>query len=456
VRLVVSKHIHILGICGTFMGGLALIARELGYRVSGSDANVYPPMSTQLEASGITLHEGYDPSVLDPAPDLVIVGNAMTRGNAVIESLLNSTIPYTSGPEWLGREVLRDRWVLAVAGTHGKTTTSSILAWMLECAGLEPGFLIGGVTANFGVSARLGQAPFFVIEADEYDTAFFDKRSKFIHYHPRTLIFNNLEFDHADIFDSLADIERQFHHLIRILPSQGLVIHPAESPSVERVLAKGVWSETLAFGSSNEASWVYSWKDRIQGQFAIESASDRFAGDSPLRGDYNLSNITAAMLAARHAGVQPEAALNAVQSFRNTKRRQEVLFDRAGITVVDDFAHHPTAIEVTLAGLRDQYPGRRLVLVLEPRSNTMRMGVHADTLANATRLADERFWLTSPQLRWELTPERARGLVFPDSDTLLSGLLQHLMPGDVIVCMSNGDFQGFKPKLLRALEEPYV
>ena len=456
MRLVVSKHIHILGICGTFMGGLALIARELGYRVSGSDANVYPPMSTQLEASGITLHEGYDPSVLDPAPDLVIVGNAMTRGNAVIESLLNSTIPYTSGPEWLGREVLRDRWVLAVAGTHGKTTTSSILAWMLECAGLEPGFLIGGVTANFGVSARLGQAPFFVIEADEYDTAFFDKRSKFIHYHPRTLIFNNLEFDHADIFDSLADIERQFHHLIRILPSQGLVIHPVESPSVERVLAKGVWSETLTFGSSNEASWVFSWKDRIQGQFAIESASDRFAGDSPLRGDYNLSNITAAMLAARHAGVQPETALNAVQSFRNTKRRQEVLFDRAGITVVDDFAHHPTAIEVTLAGLRDQYPGRRLVLVLEPRSNTMRMGVHADTLANATRLADERFWLTSPQLRWELTPERARGLVFPDSDTLLSGLLQHLMPGDVIVCMSNGDFQGFKPKLLRALEEHYV
>lgn len=438
------------------MGGLALIARERGYRVSGSDANVYPPMSTQLEASGITLHQGYDPSVLECAPDLVIVGNAMTRGSPVVEALLNSTIPYTSGPEWLGREVLRDRWVLAVAGTHGKTTTSSILAWMLECAGLEPGFLIGGVTANFGISARLGQSPFFVIEADEYDTAFFDKRSKFIHYHPRTLIFNNLEFDHADIFDSLADIERQFHHLIRILPSQGLVIHPTDTPAVDRVLAKGVWSDTLTFGESDQASWRYSWLDRVQGQFAIASTDERFESNSTLRGDYNLSNITAAMVAARHAGVPPDVALAAVQSFRNTKRRQEVLFDKGGVTVVDDFAHHPTAIAVTLAGLRDAYPGRRLLLVLEPRSNTMRMGVHADTLADATTLADERFWLTSPQLKWELTPERARGFVFPNSDALLSGLVPHIATSDVIVCMSNGDFQGFKPKLLKALEERYV
>ncbi|MDG0980150.1 MAG: UDP-N-acetylmuramate:L-alanyl-gamma-D-glutamyl-meso-diaminopimelate ligase [Halieaceae bacterium] len=450
-----SKHIHILGICGTFMGGLALIARQLGYQVSGSDANVYPPMSTQLEASGITLHEGYDESILELKPDLVVVGNAMSRGLPIIEALLNSNIPYTSGPQWLGDNVLRNRWVLAVSGTHGKTTTSSLLAWMLEEAGLQPGFLIGGVTANFGVSARLGQDPFFVIEADEYDTAFFDKRSKFLHYHPRTLILNNLEFDHADIFDSLQDIQKQFHHLLRVVPSLGQVIYPRGVSAIDEVLAKGLWAQSATFGSSPLAQWNFRWRDQPAGEFLIKHGDNEWLGTTALSGDYNLSNVLAAIIAARHVGVSPEHSIAAISTFRNTKRRQELIADVGGIKVIDDFAHHPTAIQLTLQGLKATHQSARVVLVIEPRSNTMRMGVHANVLADATSIADQCYWLRAKNMGFELTSDLVGGQVFDDVDNLVAALVPELAPSDVVVCMSNGDFQGLKDKLVQALKDSY-
>ncbi len=437
------------------MGGLALIARQMGYQVSGSDANVYPPMSTQLEASGIRLHEGYDEAILELKPDLVIVGNAMTRGVPVVEALLNSNIPYTSGPQWLGENLLRDRWVLAVSGTHGKTTTSSLLAWMLEEAGLQPGFLIGGVTANFGVSARLGQNPFFVIEADEYDTAFFDKRSKFLHYHPRTLILNNLEFDHADIFDSLKDIQRQFHHLLRVVPSLGQVIYPAGVPAIDEVLARGLWAPTETFGANASAQWQYQWRNQAQGDFLIKQSDNEWEGSTPLSGDYNLSNALAAIIAARHVGVSPEHSIAALATFKNTKRRQELIANIGGIKVIDDFAHHPTAIQLTLEGLRAAYQQARLILVIEPRSNTMRMGVHANALAGATEVADKCYWLRAKNMGFELTDDLVGGQVFTDVDLLVAQLVPELGPSDVVVCMSNGDFQGLKDKLVQALKDQY-
>jgi len=451
----VSKHIHILGICGTFMGGLALIARQMGYRVSGSDANVYPPMSTQLQASGITLHEGYDDSILDLKPDLVIVGNAMSRGVPVIEALLNSNIPYTSGPQWLGDNLLRDRWVVAVSGTHGKTTTASLLAWMLEEAGLQPGFLIGGVTTNFGVSARLGQAPFFVIEADEYDTAFFDKRSKFLHYHPRTLILNNLEFDHADIFDSLQDIQKQFHHVLRVVPSLGQVIYPHNVPAIDEVLARGLWAQSETFGAKPSAQWQFQWLDQARGSFKVTHEDDEWSGKTPLSGDYNLSNALAAIIAARHVGVSPENSIAALATFKNTKRRQELIADVGGIKVIDDFAHHPTAIRLTLEGLKTSHRSSRLVLVIEPRSNTMRMGIHANALGAATSIADQCYWLRANNMGFELTSDLVGGQVFDDVDLLVARLVAELAPTDVVVCMSNGDFQGFKDKLVQALKDTY-
>lgn len=450
-----SKHIHILGICGTFMGGLALIVRQMGYRVSGSDANVYPPMSTQLEASGIELHEGYDETILDLKPDLVIVGNAMSRGVPVVEALLNSNIPYTSGPQWLGENLLRDRWVLAVSGTHGKTTTSSLLAWMLEEAGLQPGFLIGGVTANFGVSARLGQDPFFVIEADEYDTAFFDKRSKFLHYHPRTLILNNLEFDHADIFDSLRDIQTQFHHLLRVVPSLGQVIYPVGVAAIDDVLARGLWAQPETFGVNTPAQWQYAWRHQARGDFSIQHGRSEWEGRTPLSGDYNLSNALAAIIAARHVGVSPEHSIAALATFKNTKRRQELIADVGGIKVIDDFAHHPTAIRLTLEGLKASHHNARLVLIIEPRSNTMRMGVHANALADATRPADQCYWLRAKNMGFDLTSDLVGGEVFDDVDQLVAKLVPELAPTDVVVCMSNGDFQGFKDKLVQALKDTY-
>ena len=450
-----SKHIHILGICGTFMGGLALIARQMGYQVSGSDANVYPPMSTQLQASGIALHEGYDESILELKPDLVIVGNAMSRGLPIIEALLNSNIPYTSGPQWLGDHLLRDRWVLAVSGTHGKTTTSSLLAWMLEEAGLQPGFLIGGVTANFGVSARLGQAPFFVIEADEYDTAFFDKRSKFLHYHPRTLILNNLEFDHADIFDSLRDIQTQFHHLLRVVPSLGQVIYPAGVPAIDDVLVRGLWAQPETFGVNTPAQWQYAWRHQARGDFSIKHGGSEWEGRTPLSGDYNLSNALAAIIAARHVGVSPEHSIAALATFKNTKRRQELIADVGGIKVIDDFAHHPTAIRLTLEGLKAVHQNSRLMLVIEPRSNTMRMGVHANTLADATSNADQCYWLRAKNMGFDLSSDLVGGQVFDDVDQLVAKLVPELAPTDVVVCMSNGDFQGLKDKLVHALKDTY-
>ena len=437
------------------MGGLALIVRQMGYRVSGSDANVYPPMSTQLEASGIELHEGYDETILDLKPDLVIVGNAMSRGVPVVEALLNSNIPYTSGPQWLGENLLRDRWVLAVSGTHGKTTTSSLLAWMLEEAGLQPGFLIGGVTANFGVSARLGQDPFFVIEADEYDTAFFDKRSKFLHYHPRTLILNNLEFDHADIFDSLRDIQTQFHHLLRVVPSLGQVIYPVGVAAIDDVLARGLWAQPETFGVNTPAQWQYAWRHQARGDFSIQHGRSEWEGRTPLSGDYNLSNALAAIIAARHVGVSPEHSIAALATFKNTKRRQELIADVGGIKVIDDFAHHPTAIRLTLEGLKASHHNARLVLIIEPRSNTMRMGVHANALADATRPADQCYWLRAKNMGFDLTSDLVGGQVFDDVDQLVAKLVPELAPTDVVVCMSNGDFQGFKDKLVQALKDTY-
>ena len=450
-----TQHIHILGICGTFMGGLALIARELGYQVSGSDRNVYPPMSTQLREAGIELHEGYDDDPWDTPPDLVIVGNALSRGMPVIERLLNGTIPYISGPQWLGENLLRDRWVLAISGTHGKTTTSSLLAWMLDQAGLEPGFLIGGVTANFGVSARVGGDTFFVIEADEYDTAFFDKRSKFLHYHPRTLIINNLEFDHADIFASLYEIQTQFHHLLRVLPNHGLLIHPDQDSALDAVIERGLWSDSVTLGSDGGGDWSCQWQTPETGSFQVTHQQQSWLGQTGLRGDYNLRNILAATAAAHHVGVSPQQALSALSSFQNTKRRQEIIAQIGDILVIDDFAHHPTAIRATLEGLRSQYPQRRLLAVIEPRSNTMRMGVHTHQLAQAIEVADRALWLDSPELQWDLTTIVPADSVASSVDLLLAKLLGQLGPTDIIVCMSNGAFQGFREHLVSTLRKQY-
>src|SRR3569623_2100455 len=365
-------HIHILGICGTFMGGIALIARELGLRVTGSDANVYPPMSTQLEAQGIALMQGYEPAQLEPAPDLVVIGNALSRGNAAVEQVLNRGIPYTSGPGFLADYDLKDRWLLSVAGTHGKTTTSSKLAWKQEYTGLRAGVLIGGVPNYFGLTARLGDLPFFVVEADEYDTAFFDKRSKFVHYRPRTTVLNNLEFDHADIFPDLAAIQRQIHHLVRTVPGSGLIIAPQQDENLDAVLAQGCWTpvERLGVGDGwsvqnavdDGSRFTVCWQGQRKGEVAWE-----------LIGDHNVYNALAAIAAARHAGVAPEHALAALGAFRNVKRRMERRAEVQGVTFYDDFAHHPTAITTTLAGLRQRVGGARIIAVLEPRSNTMRL-----------------------------------------------------------------------------------
>jgi UDP-N-acetylmuramate: L-alanyl-gamma-D-glutamyl-meso-diaminopimelate ligase len=453
-------HVHILGICGTFMGGIAAIARAAGHRVTGSDRNVYPPMSTQLEALGIGLIEGYDAAQLDPRPDEVVVGNVMSRGVPVIEALLESGIPYTSGPEWLARNVLRDRWVLAVAGTHGKTTTTSMLAWILEDAGLSPGFLIGGVPANFPVSARLGELPFFVIEADEYDTAFFDKRAKFVHYRPRTAILNNLEFDHADIYPDLAAIERQVHHLVRTVPAGGRLVVNAADANLQRVLQMGCWSEREGFASGGAGG--AKWSARLTGggdgsSFTVlDDGGARGEVRWPLLGTHNVDNALAAIAAARHAGVPVERAIDALGRFAGVKRRMELRGTVAGVSVYDDFAHHPTAIATTLDGLRRRVGGRRIVAVLEPRSNTMRMGVHADTLGHSLAAADD-VWIYAPaDLGWDaqaaVAPLGARAHVATDMAGLLQGLLRGLRDGDQVLIMSNGGFGGLHAKLLDALK----
>jgi UDP-N-acetylmuramate: L-alanyl-gamma-D-glutamyl-meso-diaminopimelate ligase len=451
-------HVHILGICGTFMGGIAAIARQAGHRVTGSDRNVYPPMSTQLEALGIELIEGYDASQLTPRPDEVVVGNVMSRGVPVIEALLESGIPYTSGPEWLARNVLRERWVLAVAGTHGKTTTSSMLAWILEDAGLSPGFLIGGVPANFPVSARLGELPFFVIEADEYDTAFFDKRAKFVHYRPRTAILNNLEFDHADIYPDLAAIERQVHHLVRTVPTSGRLVVNATDANLQRVLQMGCWSEREDFASGGGAKW----SARLPAGGDSSSFTVLEDGDArgevrwPLLGTHNVDNALAAIAAARHAGVPVERSIDALGRFAGVKRRMELRGTVAGVSVYDDFAHHPTAIATTLDGLRRRVGAQRIVAVLEPRSNTMRMGVHADTLGHSLAAADE-VWIYAPaDLGWDaqsaMASLGARAHVAADMNALLQALLRDLRSGDQVLIMSNGGFGGLHARLLEALK----
>jgi UDP-N-acetylmuramate: L-alanyl-gamma-D-glutamyl-meso-diaminopimelate ligase len=451
-------NIHILGICGTFMGGIALIARALGHQVSGSDSNVYPPMSTQLEAAGIRLLEGYRPEHLEPAPDQVVVGNAMSRGNPAIESMLARGLRYISGPQWLAEHVLHDRWVLAVAGTHGKTTTSAMLAWILEYAGLKPGFLIGGVPQNFGISARAGDLPFFVVEADEYDTAFFDKRSKFVHYHPRTLVMNNLEFDHADIFDDLGAIQRQFHQLIRTVPGNGLIISPLKDRNLDDVLAMGCWTPVAHFDPAGGASWhaLHSVPDGSRFDVVCDTQNAGTVGWS-LTGRHNMANALAALAAARHAGVPPRVGVAALAEFGNVKRRMELRGELRGVRVYDDFAHHPTAIASTLDGLRKQVGDRRILAVLEPRSNTMRMGVHADRLAGALAAAD-RVWIYLPEgMAWDahsvLGGLGSRLRLAHDTQSIVEEVSRMAAAGDQILVMSNGGFEGIHQRLLDALAD---
>ena len=445
-------HIHILGICGTFMGGIAVIARQAGHTVTGCDVNVYPPMSTQLEAQGIRLIEGWDRSQADLAPDLFVIGNVVSRGNPLMEEILDRGLPCVSGPQWLAENVLRGKWVLAVAGTHGKTTTSSMLAWILEDAGLEPGFLIGGVPVNFGISARLTASPFFVIEADEYDTAFFDKRSKFVHYRPRTAILNNLEFDHADIFPDLAAIEVQFHHLVRTVPGKGrLVVNGAEA-ALERVLARGCWTPVEHFGTTD--GW-HAGEGDAAGAFDVHLGPDRVGRLSwDLLGEHNRMNALAAIAAARHAGVATERGIEALGRFRNVKRRMEVRGTVKGVTVYDDFAHHPTAIATTVAGLRRKVGRARILAVLEPRSNTMKLGVMKAQLPDSLSDAD-RIFCYAGGLGWDaagaLAPLGARVVVGEDLDALVASIAGDARPGDHVLVMSNGGFGGIHGKLLEAL-----
>ena len=451
-------HIHILGICGTFMGGIALLAREMGYRVTGSDTAVYPPMSTQLRAAGIDLMEGYLPEHLHERPDCVVVGNAMTRGNPAVEYMLNHGLPYTSGPQWLAENILWDKWVLAVAGTHGKTTTSSLLAWILEYAGMAPGFLIGGVPANFGLSARSGGSDFFVVEADEYDTAFFDKRSKFVHYRPRTLAINNLEFDHADIFDDIRAIQRQFHHLLRCVPGQGLVVHPRGVAAIDQTLAMGCWTPLTSFGVGVDCG--ADWRAQL---LAADGTTFRLLrdGEQPLDinwsqcGLHNVENALTAMAAARHVGVMPAVAAAALAGFGGVKRRLELLGRVRDIAVYDDFAHHPTAIATTLQGLRARTGSGRLIALVEPRSNTMRMGEHREQLAAATASADLVYWFQPPGMNWSLESvvehSAAPAQLADNIDELVQTVASAARPGDQIVIMSNGSFAGIHQKLLDEL-----
>ncbi len=445
-------HVHILGICGTFMGSLALLAREQGFTVTGSDQKVYPPMSTQLEVQGIGLMEGYDPKHLNPEPDLVVIGNAMSRGNAAVESVLDKGLPYTSGPEFFARHILRDKWVLAVAGTHGKTTTSSMLAWILDYAGMGPGFLIGGIPDNFGISARKGDTPFFVVEADEYDTAFFDKRSKFVHYHPRTLIMNNLEFDHADIFDNLAAIQKQFHHLVRTVPSVGRIIAPVADTAIDEVLAMGCWSEVEYLGSQ----WTTTLTEEDGSAFNIR-CDGKISGTVRWRhtGNHNVANALAAIAAARHVGVMPEMGCEALCQFQGVKRRMELVADVNGVRIYDDFAHHPTAIATTIQGLRTKVGSSPIRVVIEPRSNTMRMGVHQATLAEATRQASEVIWFRPQELNWSLNDVcKANGVpskVMNSTEAIISYLQSTTGPGEYVLIMSNGGFEGIHQRLAKAL-----
>ena len=472
-------HIHILGICGTFMGSLAVIARELGFQVSGSDSNVYPPMSTQLKSLGIELNQGYCPEHLQPAPDLVIIGNALSRGNPAVEAVLNAGLHYTSGPAWLAQNLLRDKWVLAVAGTHGKTTTSAMLAWVLQRAGFCPGYLVGGVTPNLPYSAALGKSRYFVVEADEYDTAFFDKRSKFVHYRPRTAILNNLEFDHADIFDDLAAIERQFHHLVRTVPGNGLILTPHQDAALEALLARGCWSRCQQFGL-NVAPELCREMAHRGGVFWNAETADahgssfelvKYAGEPDAvvtgrsevswqqSGLHNVSNALAAVAAASHVGIEVSTAAAALAQFEGVKRRLEHLASVQGVHVYDDFAHHPTAIEVTLqamaAKMARENVDQRLIAVIEPRSNTMKMGIHQQRLNDAFSSADQVVWYKPENsgLDFDLLLRQSKipAYGFGEVDAIVSHLVHNSRAGDHIVIMSNGAFGGIHQKLIRAL-----
>jgi UDP-N-acetylmuramate: L-alanyl-gamma-D-glutamyl-meso-diaminopimelate ligase len=448
-------HIHILGICGTFMGGAAMLARQLGHKVTGCDANVYPPMSTLLESQGIDIIQGFDPAQLEPKPDLVVIGNAMSRGNPCVEYVLDHNLRYTSGPQWLQEFLLHERWVLAVAGTHGKTTTSSMLAWILEECGYAPGFLVGGVLGNFGISARLGESMFFVVEADEYDSAFFDKRSKFVHYHPRTLVMNNLEFDHADIFDDLEAIKKQFHHLVRTVPGNGRIFSPLADNELQDVLSRGCWSEQEQTGTDS-ADWKAE-KIKLDGSeftvFFQNAAVGKVVWD--LVGDHNVNNALMAIAAARHVGVTPDLACEALAKFINTKRRLEHKGEVEGVTLYDDFAHHPTAIELTLDGLRNKVGDKKIIAVLEPRSATMKMGIHKEALASTLVKADSVYLYQPDNIDWSVE-EIAKYCAQPtyvsrSVEALVAAIVSEAKESDQILVMSNGGFEGIHDKLLLAL-----
>jgi len=454
------KHIHILGICGTFMAGIAVIAKQMGYKVTGSDANVYPPMSTFLIQEGIELMHGYDESHLKGA-DCIVVGNAMKRGNPAIEAMLNQGLCYTSGPEWLADHVLQGKWVLAVAGTHGKTTTSSILTWILDAAGYKPGFLIGGIPNNFNLSARIGESEFFVMEADEYDCAFFDKRSKFVHYRPRTLVLNNLEFDHADIFPDVAAIQKQFHHLIRTVPGQGLLIENELEPHLTAAIEMGYWTPREKFAGPNS-----TWQAQLlaaDGSHFIVLHHGKTSGEVKWNcvGMHNVNNALAAIAAAYHVGVKPDIAAKSLSQFTGVKRRLELRGQVEGVRVYDDFAHHPTAIETTLNGIKNQVKqSGRIWAVLEPRSNTMRMGQHTDSLRKSLRIADKVTIFEPAGLNWniaEAVQAKSEGFMVMDSvDKIIASVVAEAQTGDNIVIMSNGGFENIHNRLLQALKERAV
>lgn len=452
-------HIHILGICGTLMGSIALLAKELGHQITGTDENVYPPMSTQLENVGIKLSTGYTAECIPAGTELVIVGNAnLPRGNPALETVMNRGIAYTSGAEWLGRYLLADRWVIAVAGTHGKTTTTSMISWILEYAGLNPGFLIGGIPQNFEQSSRLGADPFFVIEADEYDTSYFDHRSKFLHYRPRTLVMNNLEFDHADIFINLDAIKAQFHLLLRSVPSEGLVIHPVDDANLQDVIAQGCWTPTLIIGGEQLHAVLHS-EDGSKFSVVLEGQTK---GDVswPMTGNHNISNALSAIAAARHVGVSPEVACEALSGFAGVKRRMELIHSelsqsKPGLHIYDDFAHHPTAIDTTLAGLRNKVGGERILAIIEPASHTMKLGIHESTLASSARHADQTIWFQPASVKWDMQ-QLSEGDVSLTSDIeeLVRTVAQEITTRRSnlhVVIMSNGSFSGFQTQLIERI-----
>jgi len=449
-------HIHILGICGTFMGGIASLAVAKGYRVTGSDENVYPPMSTQLESLGIKLQVGYKSEHLKEKPDMVVIGNALGRGNEAVEYVLNEGLPYQSGPQWLAENLLKDRWVIAVAGTHGKTTTTSMIAWILTYAGFNPGYLVGGIPANFGLSAKWGDDPYFVVEADEYDSAFFDKRSKFVHYRPRTCILNNLEFDHADIFKNLDEIKKQFHHLVRTVPGKGALIVPKTDEALQDVLKMGHWSDISYFGPNGD--WQAILKTQDGSQFEVTHQGKVLGQVNwSLIGDHNVHNALAAIAASVHAGITPQVAIEALAEFQSVKRRMEVRGQVNGVTVYDDFAHHPTAIKTTVAGLRAKIGKKRLIAIVDIRSNTMCMGTHQAELADALTEADHIFVYQSPKVVWNvkevLSPLKAKANVYQDTQSIIDALIPFVQKEDHVLVMSNGGFDNLHQRLLQSLTQ---